>query len=94
MFDVIKYTNKHLLFAKAEGYIFACILMGTVMNDSIHVELGNSQRMKAADSSGATYVKAIELRYSVLCDELGDGRISLGEPSEEFGNTVTSRVSF
>jgi hypothetical protein len=94
MFDVIKYTNKHLLFAKAEGYIFACILMGTVMNDTIHVELENSQRIKAADSSGATHVKAIELGYSVLCDELGDGGISLGEPSEEFGNTATARVSF
>jgi hypothetical protein len=41
-----------------------------------------------------TNVKAVELGYSVLCDELGDCRISLGEPSKELGDTAMKRVSF
>lgn len=32
-------------------------------------------------------VEAVELGDSVFGNELGDGRIALGEPSEELGNT-------
>jgi hypothetical protein len=40
MFNVIEYANEHLFLTKAEGHIFACILVGTVVNDTIHVKLG------------------------------------------------------
>lgn len=35
-------------------------------------------------------VEVIEFRYPIFCDELGDGRISLAHPSEEFGDTHSS----
>jgi hypothetical protein len=48
MFDVIEYTYKHFFLAQAEGHILACILVGTVMNDTIHIELADGQCEVAA----------------------------------------------
>jgi hypothetical protein len=36
-------------------------------------------------------VETVELGYSVLCNELGDGGISLGKPSEKLGDTHVER---
>lgn len=69
MLDVVEYSYEHLVFAQTELCVVR-ILVGTVVNDAVHVE-----------------IQTIEFGDSVLSNELGDGRIALGEPPEEFGNT-------
>lgn len=39
MFNVVEYADEHFLLAEAKGYVFTCILVGTVMNDTIHIQL-------------------------------------------------------
>lgn len=50
--------------------------------------MGQCQRMSGKRRvGGMSNIEAIELGYPVFSDELGNGRISLREPSKELGNT-------
>jgi hypothetical protein len=58
---------------------------------SYESRLANCERGKRLDFREArrlAHVEAVELGNPVLGDELRDGRIALGEPSEELGNTA------
>ena len=46
-----------------------------------------SEAFEGQVRGGGTYIKIVELWNAVLCDKLGDRRVSLAHPSEELWHT-------
>ncbi len=69
MFNVVEDGDEHLVLGDANRWRVP-ILVGTVVNDAIHVELPRSSSavIRGPDSTSGTYVETVELWYPVLRD--------------------------
>ena len=75
MLDIVEYLDEHLVFGQTLGGGGVGVIVGTVVNDAVHVQ-----------------VKTVELGDTILGDELRDGRVALGEPTKELGDTCSTLI--